>query len=145
MPFVLLTMARSVRAAGSACSPAASNALSASAAAMNRGNWDAAESALGRVNDAAPDCPPILLARARIAAAHDRTEEAANMFRAYIQKAPDDPGGYAYFARLMIDGEKYPKADELSAPALQKSPNNGAGLAVRGQLLPIKGDGLGAV
>ncbi len=145
MALVLLTMARSVRAAGSACSPAASNALSASAAAMNRGNWDAAESALGRVTDGASDCPPILLARARIAAAHDRTEEATNLFRAYIQQAPEDPEGYAYFARLMIDGEEYPKADEMSAIALQKSANNAAALAVRGQLLAVKGDKLGAL
>lgn len=142
---VVVILCGCLSAAGASCSAAARSIVAAASDSMMRGDWDAAESALGKVPDSETVCPPVLLARARVAAARDRTDEAAALFRSYIQQEPDDPDGYAYFARMMIDEEQYPTADQMSATALEKGKNSPAALAVRGQLLAIKGDKQGAV
>jgi tetratricopeptide (TPR) repeat protein len=84
-------------------------------------------------------CPDVLLARARIEAAQGEVNEAQTAFSQYIQLKPDDSRGYAYFARFLIDQEQYQQADELSAIAMQKNAEDPAALAVRGQILDMKG------
>jgi tetratricopeptide (TPR) repeat protein len=52
---------------------------------------------------------------------------------------PEDANGYAYFARFLLDRNQYQRADDMSSMAIQKDPNGAAALAVRGQILDMKG------
>jgi tetratricopeptide (TPR) repeat protein len=142
---LLLVVASAIpaRALSEPCSAAATSALAPILRLLDHGNNAAAESALAKAD--AGDCSKVLLIRARIATANDQTDQATDLFRSYIEQAPDDPEGYAYFARLMIDAGDYAHADQMSAIAVDKSSNNAAALAVRGQLLALKGDKQGGV
>jgi protein O-GlcNAc transferase len=86
-----------------------------------------------------PDCPAILLARARLQAAKGEAVEAANLFVRYTDLAPEDSSGYAYFGKFFLDQRDYQKADALSGAAVDKNPSNPAALALRGQILVMKG------
>ncbi len=99
----------------------------------------AAEGMLGPIAASHPDCPEILLAQARIQAAKGEASEAANLFIRYTDLAPQDSRGYAYFGRFLLDQRDYPRADALSAAAVDKNPNDPAALALRGQILTMKG------
>jgi tetratricopeptide (TPR) repeat protein len=85
-------------------------------------------------------CPGVLLATARIAAAKGDAQAAERQFGDYLKIAPEDPLGYAYFARLLVDEGEYSQADAMSAAALEKGPHQPTALAIRGQLLAMKGD-----
>jgi tetratricopeptide (TPR) repeat protein len=80
-----------------------------------------------------------LLAQARIEAAKGDVQAAANLFVQYTDLLPDDSKGFAYFGRFFLDQHDYPKADALSAAAVEKNPNDPAALALRGQILVMKG------
>jgi tetratricopeptide (TPR) repeat protein len=104
---------------------------------------DAPGAAAGLVDRTAPshpDCPAILLAHARIAAATDQPSQAEADFEQYLQLHPKDPDGYAYHARFLLDRNQYQRADDLSLTAIAKDPNSPAALAVRGEILDMKGD-----
>jgi len=100
---------------------------------------EAAEQLLGPIAASHPDCPGVLLARARIEAATGQDSQAANNFERYLQLQPEDANGYAYYARSLIDRSQYQRADDMSSMAVQKDPNAPAALAVRGQILGMKG------
>jgi tetratricopeptide (TPR) repeat protein len=100
----------------------------------------AAEQIVQQIPQSESECPGVLLAKARIAAAKGDSEKAAGMFTHYLEVAADDPQGYAYFARLLIEQGEYPRADAISETAIAKGPRDPAALAVRGQILAMKGD-----
>ena len=60
------------------------------------------------------------------------------MFSLYLERAPGDAAGMAYFARFLIEQGQYQQADDLSAAALDHDPAEPAALAVRGQMLAMK-------
>jgi tetratricopeptide (TPR) repeat protein len=97
-----------------------------------------AEELLSRLTTAHPDCPEILLMQARVQAAKgDQAAEAK--FERYVAQSPEDPRGYAYLARFLIDQEEYRRADTVSAIAIDKGPSDPEALTVRGQILDMKG------
>jgi tetratricopeptide (TPR) repeat protein len=100
---------------------------------------EAAERLLDPIVASHPDCPAVLLAQARIEAATGQDSQAANNFERYLQLQPEDANGYAYFARFLLDRNQYQRADDMSSTAIQKDPNAPAALAVRGQILDMKG------
>jgi tetratricopeptide (TPR) repeat protein len=100
---------------------------------------EAAEELLDPIAASHPDCPEVLLAQARVEAATGQDSQAANNFERYLQLQPEDATGYAYFARFLLDRNQYQRADDMSLAALQKDPNAPAALAVRGQILDMKG------
>ena len=101
---------------------------------------EAAARLVGPISLSHPDCPAILLAQARIEAATDQPSQAAANFEQYLQSQPRDSNGYAYYARFLLDRNQYQRADDLSLAAIAKDPDGPAGLAVRGQILDMKGD-----
>jgi tetratricopeptide (TPR) repeat protein len=100
---------------------------------------EAAQQLLDPIAASHPECPAVLLAQARIEAATGQDSQAANHFERYLQLQPEDANGYAYFARFLLDRNQYQRADDMSSTAIQKDPNAPAALAVRGQILDMKG------
>lgn len=109
-------------------------------AKLTLGDATAAEAMLGPVVASHPDCPEILLGQGRIEAAKGNAQAAANYYVQYTDLKTDDSRGFAYFGRLFLDQRDYPKADALSAAAVEKNPNDPAALALRGQILAMKGE-----
>jgi tetratricopeptide (TPR) repeat protein len=99
----------------------------------------AAERLLDPIALSHPDCPAVLLAQARIEAATDQPSSAAIHFERYLQAQPEDSDGYAYYARFLLDRNQYQRADDMSSVAMEKNPDGPAALAVRGQILVMKG------
>jgi len=99
-----------------------------------------AEAILAPILTSHPDCPEILLAEGRIEAAKGNAQAAANFFVQYTDLESQDARGFAYFGRLFLDHLDYPKADALSAAALERNANDPASLALRGQILAMKGE-----
>jgi len=86
-----------------------------------------------------PDCPEILLAKARIEEARGNANQAVDLYIRYTDLEPNDSRGFAYFGRLFLEQRDYMKADALSAAAVDKNPSDPAALALRGQILVMKG------
>jgi tetratricopeptide (TPR) repeat protein len=99
-----------------------------------------AETMLAPILTSHPDCPEILLAEGRIEAAKGNAQAAANFYVQYTDLESQDARGFAYFGRLFLDHLDYPKADALSAAALERNANDPASLALRGQILVMKGE-----
>ena len=108
-------------------------------AALTLGKVDTAEEKLGAVAIAHPDCSEIVLARARIEQAKGNADAAADLYIQYTDREPQASRGFAYFGRFFLEQRDYPKADALSAAALDKNPEDPAALALRGQILAMKG------
>jgi tetratricopeptide (TPR) repeat protein len=108
-------------------------------AKLTLGDVSGAEAMLVPVAASHPDCPEILLAQGRIEAAKGNATTAANLFVQYTDLETQDSRGFAYFGRFFLDQRDYPKADALSAAAVAKNPNDPAALALRGQILTMKG------
>jgi tetratricopeptide (TPR) repeat protein len=108
-------------------------------AKLTLGDVSGAEAMLGPIVASHPDCPENLLAQGRIEAAKGNAPAAANFYVQYTDLETQDSRGFAYFGRLFLDQRDYPKADALSAAALEKNPNDPASLALRGQMLAMKG------
>jgi tetratricopeptide (TPR) repeat protein len=100
---------------------------------------EAAQRLLDPIAGSHPDCPSVLLAQARIEAATGQDSQAKYHFERYLQLQPEDANGYAYFSRFLLDRHQYQGADDMSSTAIQKDPNAPAALAVRGQILDMKG------
>jgi tetratricopeptide (TPR) repeat protein len=100
---------------------------------------EAAQQLLDSIAQDHADCPTVLLAQARIEAGTGQDSQAAANFERYLQLQPEDANGYAYFARFLLDRNQYQRADDMSLVALEKDPNGAAALAVRGQILDMKG------
>jgi tetratricopeptide (TPR) repeat protein len=86
------------------------------------------------------DCPAVLLAQARVQAMMEDASRADGMFARYTDLKPDDATGYGYYARYLISQREYQRADLFSSLAIEKDPSNPIALAVRGQILAMKGD-----
>ena len=105
---------------------------------LARNTTGEAEALLVPLQAAYPNCAKLLLANARVKAAQGASAEAQGLYVRYLDLAPDDFTGIAYYARFLIDQEEYQRADDLSAAAFDHAPNNPAVLAVRGQILDMK-------
>jgi tetratricopeptide (TPR) repeat protein len=106
---------------------------------LTLGDVSGAQTILGPVAASHPNCPEVLLDRGRIEAAKGNASTAANFYVQYTDLETQDARGFAYFGRLFLDQHDYPKADALSAAAVEKNSNDPAALALRGQILAMKG------
>ena len=106
---------------------------------LSAGNLSGAEEMLREVERTHLECPEVILARARVAAANGAPAEAEDFFMRYANLAPNEAKAYSYHARFLLERGQYPRADSLSAQALERDPNDGVALAVRGELLDMKG------
>src|ERR1700722_3072481 len=107
--------------------------------ALDRHALAAAEGALAPIEASHAECPALILDRARIKAAQGDAREAQALFFHYSDLAPESSDGNAYFARFLLEQGEYERADTLSSIAINEEPNNPTALAVRGQLLAMKG------
>jgi len=64
---------------------------------------------------------------------------AENAFVRYQELAPDASRGYAYLGRFLLEQRQYARADSTSLLALEKNPSEPAALALRGEILVMKG------
>jgi tetratricopeptide (TPR) repeat protein len=101
-----------------------------------------AERLLAPIAASHPDCPDILLAQARLRQAQGDAKQAADLYIRYTDLQPGDSKGFAYFGRFFLEQHDYMRADALSAAAVDKDPSNPAALALRGQILVMKGQTL---
>ncbi len=101
---------------------------------------DSAENALRAVSVSNPDCPELMLQQARLAQAKGSFNEAADLFYRYTDIDPNDSRGLAYFGRFFLEQRDYVRADALSAAAVDKNPDDPVALALRGQILVMKGE-----
>jgi tetratricopeptide (TPR) repeat protein len=113
--------------------------LTAVSRQITLGSFSVAERMLVPIVESRPNCPEILLAQARIHAGKGDLDEAANLFVRYTDLMPDGSQGFAYFGRFFLDQRDYMRADALSAAAVDKNPSDPAALALRGQILVMKG------
>jgi tetratricopeptide (TPR) repeat protein len=100
---------------------------------------DGVEPALQSLSLAHPDCVEIVLQQARLSEAEGHTDEAADLYYRYTDRAPYDSKGLAYFGHFFLEQHDYMRADALSAAAVEKNPDDPAALALRGQILVMKG------
>jgi tetratricopeptide (TPR) repeat protein len=100
---------------------------------------DVAEGMLRPLALSYPECPEILLAQARIQDARGNADQAAELYIRYTDLEPDKSQGFAYFGRFFLEQRDYMRADAVSAAAIEKDPNDPAALALRGQILVMKG------
>lgn len=100
---------------------------------------DVAEGMLRPVALSHPECPEILLAQARIQDARGNADQAAGLYIRYTDLEPEKSQGFAYFGRFFLEQRDYMRADAVSAAAVDKDPNDPAALALRGQILVMKG------
>ena len=100
---------------------------------------DGVKSALEALSREYPDCPEILLPQARLAEAEGNANAAADLYYRYTDSDPNDSKGLDYFGRFFLEQHDYMRADALSAAAVQKNANDPAALALRGQILVMKG------
>src|SRR6266852_4057472 len=108
--------------------------------ALARDDENFAEQNLALIEAWYPECPEILLDRARISAAKGKAAEAESLFARYTNDVVDDSRGYAYFGRFWLEQRRYDRADALSVVALEKNPGDPAALALRGEVLAMKGE-----
>lgn len=87
-----------------------------------------------------PGCPEISLDRGRIYFLNGDASNAEIAFNRYTELAPDDSKGYARLAQAYLDEQRYPRADAASLKAMDKNPIDPSALAVRGQIMGMKGD-----
>jgi tetratricopeptide (TPR) repeat protein len=102
-------------------------------------NVGGAEQLLHEMERTHPQCPEAILAHAGVAAANDAPAAAEDFFVRYASLAPNEAQAYSYHARFLLERGQYPRADLLSAQALEKDPNDVVALAVRGEILDMKG------
>jgi tetratricopeptide (TPR) repeat protein len=100
---------------------------------------EAAENSLRALSLSYPDCPEIILQRARLAQVKGEANQAAELYYRYTDGDPDDSRGLAYFGRFFLEQRDYMRADALSAAAVQKNAVDPVALALRAQILVLKG------
>ena len=86
-----------------------------------------------------PDCTEILLQQARLAQAEQDPGAAADLYYRYTDRDPNNSKGLAYFGRFFLEQHDYMRADALSAAAAERNPEDPVALALRGQVLVMKG------
>jgi Tfp pilus assembly protein PilF len=107
---------------------------------LSAGNVSGAEQILHEMERTYPECPEAILAHARVAAAKDAPVEAEDFFVRYAELAPNEARARSYHARFLLERGQYPRADLLSTQALEKDLNDVVALAVRGEILDMKGE-----
>ena len=100
---------------------------------------ETAENTLRAVGVSNPDCPELVLQQARLAQAKGNVNEAGELFYRYTDIDPNDSRGLAYFGRFFLEQHDYMRADALSAAAVDKNSDDPVALALRGQILVMKG------
>ena len=100
---------------------------------------DKAEQTLDSLEQSHPNCPEILLDRARLLTSKGNATAAEDAFVRYQELAPDASQGYAYLGRFFLEQRHYARADSTSLVALEKNPSEPAALALRGEILVMKG------
>ena len=94
---------------------------------------------LGALSSAYPNCTEILLQQARLAQAEGDPDSAADLYYRYTDRDPNNSKGLAYFGRFFLEQHDYMRADALSAAAVERNPEDPVALALRGQILVMKG------
>jgi tetratricopeptide (TPR) repeat protein len=107
---------------------------------LTRNAVDTAENILQALNASHPECPEIVLQQARLAQAKGNASEAVELFYRYTDTDPNDSRGLAYFGRFFLEQHAYMRAEALSAAAVDKNAEDAAALALRGQILIMKGE-----
>jgi tetratricopeptide (TPR) repeat protein len=102
-------------------------------------NVSGAEKLLHALESSHGECPELLLAQARVAAANGATAKAEGAFVRYADAAPNQADAYSYHARFLLERGQYAQADALSWKALEIDAKDPIALAVRGELLDMKG------
>ena len=100
---------------------------------------DGLRSTLQSLSTSYPDCMEVVLQQARLAEAEGDPNAAAELYYRYTDSDPNDARGLAYFGRFFLEQKDYMRADALSAVAVQKNPDEPVALALRGQVLAMKG------
>ncbi len=139
--FTIVFLSGTLPAYAGPCSGAETQLASISAK-LTHNDVNGAEAMLAPIVTSHPACPEILLTQGRIEAAKGNAQAAANFYVQYTDLEPQDARGFAYFGRLFLDQRDYPKADALSAAAMERNANDPASLALRGQILTMKGETL---
>ena len=106
---------------------------------LSAGNVSGAEQILHEMERTAAECPQVILANARVAAAKGTPAEAERFFARFADLVPSEAKAYSYHARFLLERGQYARADALSAQALELDPNDVVALAVRGEILDRKG------
>ena len=109
---------------------------------LSAGNVSGAEQILHEIERTHAECPEVILARARVAAAKGAPVEAEDLFARYADLVPNQATAYSFHARFLLERGQYPRADVLSVQALKKDPNDVVALAVHGEILDMKGQTL---
>src|SRR5713101_7407045 len=135
---ILLVLAASASILTAQCTGAETQlqSISKALAGEETGQADQMLDALEKLD---PDCPEIVLDRGRSLYLKGDAAGAKDAFLRYTELAPDDAEGYAHLARLLLEQRQYPSADTTSALALEKNPADPTALALRGQILGMKG------
>src|ERR1700675_3852970 len=113
--------------------------LQSISSALAREALDKAEQILDSLEQSYPNCPETLLDRARLLALKGNPTAAEDAFVRYQELAPDASRGYAYLGRFLLEQRQYARADSTSLVALEKNPSEPAALALRGEILVMKG------
>ena len=113
--------------------------LQSISSALAREALDKAEQILDSLEQSYPNCPETLLDRARLLALNGNAMAAEDAFVRYQELAPDASRGYAYLGRFLLEQRQYARADSTSLVALEKNPSEPAALALRGEILVMKG------
>jgi tetratricopeptide (TPR) repeat protein len=117
----------------------AENLLQSVSSALASEALDKAEHILDSLEHSYPNCSETLLDRARLLAVKGNATAAEEAFVRYQKLAPDASRGYAYFGRFLLEQRQYARADSASLVALEKNPSEPAVLALRGEILIMKG------
>jgi tetratricopeptide (TPR) repeat protein len=135
---LLFTACSAVAALGLPCTGSEAQ-LAQVSKQLTLGSLETAGNTLRTLSTAYPDCPEIVLQQARLAEAKGDSNQAAELFYRYTDADPNDSRGLAYFGRFFLEQRDYMRADALSAAAVEKNPDAPAALALRGQILLMKG------
>jgi tetratricopeptide (TPR) repeat protein len=135
---LILTLAAPWTTAWAQCAGAEYQLLIASST-LNSEDTGKAARILDALEKSHPNCPEITLDRGRLLYLRGEASRAEDAFISYIRLAPDDASGYAYLAQVFLDQQEYQRADATSLQAFQKNPMNPVALAIRGQILSLKG------
>lgn len=106
---------------------------------LSAGNVSSADQMLHEMERTHPECSDVILAKARIAAANGAAAEAEDFFVRYADLVPNEAKAYSYHARFLLERGQYPRADVLSAQALEKNPTDAVALAAHGEILDMNG------
>jgi tetratricopeptide (TPR) repeat protein len=114
--------------------------LKAVSKALSAEDTDLAEDKLDDLEVASPNCPEIVLLRGRSLYLRGQSRRAEQALADYARLVPDDARGSAYLGQLLLDKQRYQDADDASLEAVTKNPLEPSALALRGQILAMKGD-----